>query len=166
MSVASTRPVLERICDILQSRVATLTTGIKPATPLVEVVRPTRIGDFTPKHMQVVLVLGDSAEAEDLYRPGNPPAIAYNQTVNLYCHIMPSEQDPTSLDEYASTMHADVIESITDAGADWHDFGGLAIDTQLGAVERISSDGSIDGIVIPLVITYRISEWSPYEVRY
>ena len=166
MPVTNSRPVLERICDILHDRIATLTTGIKPATPLVEVIRPTRVEDFTPKHMQIVMVLSEAEEADDLYRPGNPPAIAYNQTINLYCHIMPSERDPTPLDEYASTMHADVVESITDAGALWHDFGGLAIDTKLGAVERIASDGSVDGIVIPIVVTHRTSEWSPYEVRY
>jgi len=165
MSVSEARSVIERIAVILYDRLNVLTTGIKPTAAIREVVRPTRLGGYTPQHMQIVLVQNDPVENEELFRPGNPPAIAFDQQFDIHCHLLPSEIDPTPIDEYINTLQADVVEAITDAGSRWFTFGNLAVHSQWGAMELIQASGSIDGFMLPLTVTYRTSEWTPYQVR-
>ncbi len=165
MSVASTRPVLERITQVLLSRLELLLTGIKPSTPIQEVLRLPRHADFTPQHLQLILTVDTVEEDEDLSHPGNPPAIAFVVTYNIHCHLLPSEHDSTPIDEYIAVAAADVAESITDPGVDWFNFGGLSIDAQINAYERFDVTGEMDGFTLPVEVTYRVSENSHYEVR-
>ena len=165
MSITSVRPVNERIAQVLFDRLHLLVTGIKPATPIREVIRPKRLNDFTPQHLQIVMTTDEVTANDDLSHAGNPPAIAYDMTVNVHCHLLPSELDVTPIDEYINTAAADVAESITDAGIDWFNFGGLAIDAQIDPYERIDAGGGIDGFTLPVQVTYRVSENSHYEVR-
>lgn len=123
------------------------------------------MGGFTPRHLQIVLTQADPEDIPELFCPGNPPAIAYLQRFNIRCHIMPSEKDPTPFDEYVNTMTADVVKAVTYTGSDWFTFGGLAIDAKWETRENIDADGGVDGVNIPLAITYRTSETDPYAVR-
>jgi hypothetical protein len=47
----------------------------------------------------------------------------------------------------------------------WHTFGGLAVDAQWKSPEYVSADGGIDGVNVPIAITYRTDEDDPTEVR-
>ena len=118
MSLDSVRPVNERIAAVLLARLQILTTGIKPATPIREVIRPKRLNEFTPQHLQIVMTVDEVIANDDLSHAGNPPAIAYDMTINLHCHLMPSELDETPIDLYINTAAADIAESITDPGVD------------------------------------------------
>ena len=158
-------PVNERIAQVLLARLELLIGGTKPETPVVEVVRPTRLGDFTPKNMQIVLTVGGIEENEELSHAGNPAAIAYDIKVSIHFHLLPSELDPTPIDEIINTAAADVAESITDSGVDWFNFGGLSINANINAYERIDATGGVDGFTLPLVVTYRVSENDHYQVR-
>ena len=61
-------------------------------------------------------------------------------------------------------MEAEIHKAIrTDAV--WHNFDGNAINADFGAQQTATSDGGYDGIAIPLMVTYRISEGDPYTVR-
>ncbi len=166
MSVADARPVVERIAVILYDRLNQLTAGYAPTSSVREVIRPKRLGGYTPQHMQIVLTQDDPVEVPELNRPGNPPSVAWEQRFNIRCHIMPSESDPTPVDEYINTFAADVVEVITDAGAGWYTFGSLAVDSHFDAMEMIEADGGIDGFNLPLRVIYRTSEWTPYQARY
>jgi len=165
MPVSESRPILEQIVDTVYDRLAVMTTGVYPNSRVTEVIRPVRTESFSPKSFQIILILGEQEEVEELSRPGNPPAIAFNALLNIYCHVMPSETDTTPFDEYCITFYADVVEALTDSGdAGWFYFGDLAIDANIGPMTALDADG-VDGFLVPLNVTYRVSEWSPYQRR-
>jgi hypothetical protein len=167
MSVGQARPVIERIMRVVHQRLQVLMSDVYPNSPVVEVIRPTRTLSYTPKPWQIILSLGEEEVDEALSKEGNPPAIAYDATINIYCHLMPSETDPTPIDEYHAVFYADVVEALTDSGnGGWWSFGALAINSRIGAREAIDSDGGMDGFNVPLHVCYRVSEWSPYQVRW
>lgn len=165
MPVTSVRPVVERIASALFDRLRQLAAGWSTYTAVYEVVRPNRLGeDANPKHLQIVLKNGDSARVPELDCPGNPPAIARAQTFNINCRLMPSELDNTPIDEYVETMHGDVVRVVCEPTL-WHTFGGLSVDAEFGDPIYDSGDGSYFTVNVPLVVTYRVSENDPWEVR-
>jgi len=159
------RPVSERIALVLFDRLQELAAQLNPNTVVSEVIRPTRMGDFTPKHNQIVMVQDDPVIDPVSSHPGNPPAIAWLQRFKVHCHVMPSEQDPTTLDELLNTFVADVIKTVTVPQAGWHNMDGLAINTTIEGFERIPPDGSFAGMTIVFAVLYRTDETSPYVVR-
>ena len=167
MSLIEARPVIKRIMRTVHQRLQVLLSDVYPNSPVCEVIRPTRTVSYTPKSWQIVLTLGEEEVTEAQGRAGNPPAIAYDAQINIYCHLMPSETDSTPIDEYQAIFYADVVEALTDSGdAGWWAMGGNAINSHIQAREGIASDGGVDGFLVPLKVCYRVSEWSPYQVRY
>ena len=167
MSIDSTRPVIERIANTIYTRLSTMTAGTFPNSPVSEVIRPVRTESFSPKNYQIILILGDQEQVEALSKNGNPPSVAFTADFHICCHVMPSEKDATPFDEYCSTFYADVVECLTDSvDANWWRWGNLAVDSNIGPMQPMDTDGGLDGFIVPLTITYRVSEWSPYEPRY
>jgi hypothetical protein len=74
--------VLETIANVLYERLLTLVNNADYTNSIQEVIRPTRMGNYTPLDMQIVMTQGQSDEVEELHCPGNPPAIARSQTFN------------------------------------------------------------------------------------
>jgi len=166
--VAAARPVSERIACELFDRLQLLAAQYSVYTPVSEVIRPTRMGGYTPKHLQIVLTQNDPEVNEELGCPGNPPATAYNILFNIRCHVMPSERDTTVVDEIINTFDADVVRAVTDQtiyGAMWYTLGDLAIDATFQTRESIDADGSFVGFNLPLLVTYRTDENNPYNGR-
>ena len=157
MPVDESDPVVERIATVLLERLAA-------SADFDEVIRPTRMGGYTPKHSQVVLTQDDPERVDELGLPGNPPAIAYAQRFNIRCHVMPSEKDTVKVDDFVNIIASDVVKAVC-VDANWYTFGGRAIDAQWESRENIDADGGIDGINVPLTITYRTSELDPYTLR-
>ena len=164
MSVVASLPVVSRIADELFNRLNKLTAGFSPFTAVYEVVRSQRLGQYTPRHLQIVLTKGAIEEVPELSCPGNPPAIAWRQVFDIRCHVLPSEKDPTPIDTYCEVMAADVVRAVCDPTR-WHTFGGLAINAEWLATEDINSDGGMDGVNVPIAITYRVDEGNPFNVR-
>jgi hypothetical protein len=164
MSVIAVRPVVSRIADELYQRLMRLTAGYSVYCPVVEVIRPTRLGGYTPKNLQIVLTKGSDERVTELDCPGNPPSEAHKQIFNIRCHVLPSEKDTTAVDELCEVMEACVKQVVVDATR-WHDFASLAINAEWLAVENIDSDGSFDGVNVPIAITYRTDENNPFNVR-
>jgi hypothetical protein len=159
-------PVIERIAQELYTRLSVLAEDTSTAeTKVSEVIRPKMVEDYTPKHLQIVMKFGSSVIVPELMCPGNPPAIAREQTINLHLHVMPSELDANPLDELEQQFIADVIDAVTTSQNTWHTFGGLAIDAEWRDQEDIVGDGGPDGITLPIAITYRTDEGNPYNVR-
>ncbi len=166
--VAAARPVSERIACELFDRLQLLAAQYSVYTPVSEVIRPTRMGGYTPKHLQVVLTQNDPEVNEELGCPGNPPATAFNLLFNIRGHVMPSEKDTTVVDEIINTFDADIVRAVTDAsfyGAMWYTLGGLAVNAEFQTRESIDADGSFVGFNLPLLVTYRTDENNPYNVR-
>lgn len=133
-------------------------------TRVVEVIRPTRLGVWTPKDLQIVLTQGIDKILDDLSHPGNPPAIAHMQTFNIRCHIMTDEGDTRAIETVINTFAADVIKCVS-SETEWYNFSGSAINSTWEPLEYIQADGGVDGVNVPLSVIYRVSETDPYAVR-
>jgi len=159
--------VRERIAQEIFARLELLTTGYSDCLTVSEVIRPTRMGGFTPQHLQIVLTLSDGQIDPELMCPGNPPAIAHVQQYNIRCHVMPSEKDYVIADEIISTMTAEVERVVCDETLypQWHTMGDLAINSMFGPLENIDPDGSYIGANMPVIVTYRTDEGNQFNVR-
>lgn len=79
-------------------------------------------------------------------------------------HIAPSERDTTPIEDYEDAAEAEIIKAIR-VDNQWYTMGGLAIHAEFGPQSTAVSDGGYDGIAVPVIVTYRVSENDPYEVR-
>jgi hypothetical protein len=165
MSVTFQTPVVSRISDEIFARLQALVSGSAGAYSFANVVRPTKLATYTPQHGLIVLTRGEVSRVTELDCPGNPPAVAFQQTFSIRVHIAPSEKDTTPVEVYEDVMEAEIHKAIVNDSATWHTFGDLAINADLGAQQTVVSDGSYDGIAVPLTVTFRITEGDPYTVR-
>lgn len=164
MPLVTERPVVSLIADVLFARLETLVASPDEPIPVAEVIRPPRIGGYTPKHRQIVLTRGSATRNTELDCPGNPPAVCWVQAFNIRIAIAPSEKDPTPLERYEDALVASVYKAVT-LPSQWHTMGGNAIDAAFGDPEMVDGDGGYEGVNVPLVVTYRVSELDPYAVR-
>ena len=164
MSVITEKPVVTKISDEIFARLETLITEPNDAFTFESVIRPTKLAQYTPEHGLIVLTRGEVARVNELDCPGNPPAIAYQQTFLIRVHIAPSEKDTTPIEFYEDVAEAAIVKAIRTAGT-WHTFDSNAIHADFGAQQTSTSDGGYDGIAVPLMVTYRVTEGNPYEVR-
>ena len=165
MSVTFQTPVVSRISDEIFARLQALVSGSAGAYSFANVVRPTKLATYTPQHGLIVLTRGEVSRVTELDCPGNPPAVAFQQTFSIRVHIAPSEKDTTPVEIYEDVMEAEIHKAIVNDAATWHTFGDLAINADIGAQQTVVSDGSYDGIAVPLAVTFRVTEGDPYTVR-
>jgi hypothetical protein len=165
MSVTFQTPVVSRISDEIFARLQALVSGSAGAYSFANVVRPTKLATYTPQHGLIVLTRGEVSRVTELDCPGNPPAVAFQQTFSIRVHIAPSEKDTTPVEVYEDVMEAEIHRAIVNDAATWHTFGDLAINANLGAQQTVVSDGGYDGIAVPLAVTFRVTEGDPYTVR-
>jgi hypothetical protein len=165
MSVTFQTPVVSRISDEIFARLQALVSGSAGAYSFANVVRPTKLATYTPQHGLIVLTRGEVSRVTELDCPGNPPAVAFQQTFSIRVHIAPSEKDTTPVEVYEDVMEAEIHRAIVNDAATWHTFGDLAINADLGAQQTVVSDGGYDGIAVPLAVTFRVTEGDPYTVR-
>jgi hypothetical protein len=157
--------VLETIAVALTERLEAMVDSDDYDTEVSSVFRLGRNGgEFNIEHLQIVVKQGADEIVDELSYPGNPPAIAHNQTFNLRCHVLTSEHDTDPVESIVNAFQADVTKCLT-AGNNWYQFGGSCIDATIGAVEPINEDGGIDGFNLPVYITYRVDENNPYNAR-
>lgn len=156
--------VLESIADTIFNRLVGMLDDDTLNTLVFEVIRPTRFGDYTPQDRQIVFVQGSSSAVPELSVPGNPPAVARAQTFNVHLHLMPDENSDAAIDYILNAFVGDVISTLTSLST-WYNVDGKAIDTEIQEPEIIRADGAVCGAMIPIVVTYRVSENDPYTVR-
>ena len=155
--------VLEAIAVELETRL-NLLVSTNYDTEVVEVIRPTRLGTWTPQHLQIVLTQGSSEVVEELSYPGNPPSIARRQVFNIRCHVMQDERETTSCETIINTFAADVVKAVC-SETEWWQFDGNSINAEWLNIEDVSADGGVDGVNVPIAVIYRTDEDDPYEVR-
>jgi hypothetical protein len=165
MSVTFQTPVVSRISDEIFARLQALVSGSAGAYSFADVVRPTKLATYTPQHGLIVLTRGEVSRVTELDCPGNPPAVAFQQTFSIRVHIAPSEKDTTPVEVYEDVMEAEIHKALVNDAATWHTFGDLAINADLGSQQTVVSDGGYEGIAVPLAVTFRITEGDPYTVR-
>ena len=117
------------------------------------------------RNFGLTVTFGGEEKNDDLSHDGNPPAIAWNMTVNIDGELFASEADDVAMDTKRNTLAADIRKAVTNA-TNWHTFGGLGINAEFRAAEPIEAeDGSSNWIRQPLVVIYRVSENDPYTGR-
>lgn len=157
--------VLESIALELKRRLDLMVDNDDYQTKVVEVIRPTRLDGYTPQDLQIVLTFGQSQEVPELMCPGNPPASAKRQIFNIRCHVMTDEQDTTAVDSTINLFASEVVVAVCDPANSWHTFDGNSFDAEWLDRENINADGGVDGINLPLAITYRTDEGNPFNLR-
>ena len=157
--------IVERIAQELYARLEAMIGDDAYETAVCQVVRPTRFGDYTPQDKQILMTQGNLEHVPELSIPGNPPGIARRQVFNIRCHLMTDENSETPIEADINLFASDVIRAVTTPSAAWHTFDGLAIDAEIRDFEFITADGSLDGINIPVAVTYRVSEYDPTVSR-
>jgi hypothetical protein len=155
--------VVEQIARTLLTRLETLKASGYD-NRVLEVIRPVRLNEWTPRHLQIVLTQGSAEEVPELSYPGNPPAIAIRQTFNIRGFLMPSERSNVPIETQINSFASDVRKAIT-TPANWYQFGSNAIDATFETKEDVSADGGLEGFNLPLSILYRTDENDPYQVR-
>jgi len=158
-------PVVERIADVLVAR-------IKEANIFnVTVSRPDREGKNLSFTDGSVVVHQRSINMNPaLICHGNPPAIAYDVQFELQCYVRNQNSESNSYSSACNKLGAQIIKAITnpiDDPAMWYTMDGLAVNTRSPGpmYPMLNDNGDRTGVTIPIVITYRVSEDNPYEVR-
>jgi len=164
MSLIIEKPVVTLISDEIFARLETLITEPNDAFVFTQVIRPTKLAQYTPEHALIVLTRGDSVRVPELDCPGNPPAICWQQTFFVRVHIAPSEKDETPTELYEDVAEAAVQKALRTSST-WHTFGGYAINSDFQPAIQTTADGGYQGIAVPVAVTYRVAEGDPYTVR-
>jgi len=164
MSMTVQAPVVSLISDEIFSRLQDMVSRNAGAYLFVDVVRPTKLATYTPRHGLIVLTRGEVVRVTELDCPGNPPAMCWQQTFLIRVHVAPSEKDTTPVELYEDTMEAEIHKAIRNSDT-WHTFDDNAINADFGPQQTVVSDGGYDGIAVPLIVVYRVSEGDPYTVR-
>lgn len=164
MSLGETT-VVESIAEVLYQRLRNLINSTTYNTKVKEVIRPKRLEQRTIKDRQIIMVDGAHDRVPELDHEGNPSAEAWRITFELNLHILNDEKACVPIDKLIHTFAADVKKAVCFVDSRWWTFGDKAIDATWQSMESIQSDGSFDGVKLPLSVTYRVSENNPYELR-
>lgn len=148
--------ILEHISQDIHDKLETLVSIAQPSgITIAEVVRPTRIGLFTPKDMFLVLVEGDARRLREYDVPGNPPAIAWDQEYLIYCISRASDTDDEPLGTKLAALRSLVEETLMEDPYR----SNLAIDTQIGdPFDLPPIDGAFGGVAVSIHVHYRVAE--------
>lgn len=165
-------PIIEQIAAEVVARLQAITTGNGYEFTAESVTRPRRIDrDFTPRNYSIVVDQAETQENNDYSYPGNPPAQGYDATFSIYGFIRESDVGSTSPAVTENQIEAAIKKSIADS-ATWHNFDGNAVDSSWGSSSPISESQNLpftntdhNGVMVPLVVSYRVSELDPFVVR-
>jgi hypothetical protein len=148
-------PVAERIMQLVKARMSSFTTSH----------RSTHIATWQPKDLEISIHQGDIEHNEELSYAGNPPVVARDLPAIVRGIVKPSDSETTAVDTYKNRFWAEIVKAACDADL-WHQWGGLAINTVVGEVEGYTAeDGSVSGVQVTLLITFRTDENNPFNVR-
>lgn len=159
-------PISEQIAVKVKTRLQELTVANGYETEASGVVRPTRLGGFVPRDYLIVITQLDAKHNLPLSCPGNPPAKAWDVQFVVAGLLKTSETITTAIATLKNTFSADVQKALCDPAASWHNWDGLALNSNVGEViETAAEDGSLVGFHTILTITYRTDEADPYTLR-
>lgn len=160
-----TLPVIERIAAEIQKRLNPVAPDRNKAIGQATTVRPGRV---IPDAASVVVQQQATRPLPQLDYPGNPAAVAFECTFNIQCFI----ENKTNEAEFAQQCNrvvADVVRLITNPAVDpvqWHNFGGLAINSAFGQSRDLLTEiGVHGGVIVPLSVQFRVSENDHTQVR-
>ncbi len=159
-----TLPVIERIAIELADR-------LNVASMIdFEVVRPDREGsNLSPADRKIVIRQQPQAHNMQLSYMGNPPAVAYDVVFSCVCSVRNVFKDEVAYDTTCNIVASQIIAAIPNPEtrpSTWWTFGGLAINSKIGSLSPyITTEGERAGVIVPVLITFRVSETDHTQVR-
>lgn len=155
-------PISEQIVAAVAARIATITVANGYEQTIGEVQRPKRTGEaYRPVQLGAVVLVASHTRAPEYDMVGYPAAIAWRLGVGIDVVYRLSEASATAIDTVLNTAIADVHKAAMTDGT----WGGLAIMTELGAVDYPAAGEQAEGATVMLEIIYRVSETDPYTAR-
>ncbi len=150
-------PIDETIAQTMESRLLT-------CNAVSEVVRVSkRDNEWIPKDKQVLLTKTSPIRFTAIDCLGNPCAIGWQVTFNIYCHVLQSVHETEPVEGALSNIASEVIKTITEPSS-WYQFDGVAIDANIGDIRR-TTQNTFDVWPVTVGVRYRSSETNPFEVR-
>lgn len=156
-------PVKELLAQKLKARLETVTIANGYNQNVAKVVRPTRMGGYTPEDRLIVLEQGDPKQIGST--EGANGMLEWMQPFFLELYIRPSDKDATPVDTKVNMFAADVHKAIA-APNNWHAWDGLAVNTFFREPSDFAAaEGEHEGIELQIDIQYRTDERDPYTAR-
>lgn len=157
-------PVITRILDTVKARLVA-TYSEAGQVIIVREGRPVDVRTATIVVQQMAIIPQPS-----LNRMGNPPAVGYAVPIHVNKFIQIDAANSETEEAYCERCNlaaSEIVELITIPPAvHWHTMGGNAINTTIGPMKYLPTDAGIKpGIVIPLLVTFRVSENDHTEAR-
>lgn len=164
-------PVLDNIIAEIIDRLRNITRANGYAFNVAEVKQVERdTNNWQPQVLGIYIEQKEETPNEDLFRPGNPPAVAYNVQFEISGYARQLDANPLEAGVCDKSVSDNQMKaSITKALANndpsqWHQFGGNAINASLADGTPFDDPG-FDGARRLLTVLYRVSETDPYIVR-
>ena len=155
-------PVKELITQAVVAALEEITLLNGYETDGVTVVRPRRTGErFTPQANGIAVLQADESRDAESDFPGNPGATAWRLPISCDLVVRLSETDARPMDQVLNLFEADVRRAL----AVDPQFGGLAIDSDLGDSEYSSPSDGMEGLTVWLHVQYRTDAKDPYTSR-
>jgi len=149
-------PVIDRIAEEIKTR-------LESVDFVTSVVRPKRINDDPAGDRKLTLTQGSRRYNQALSYPSQIPVVAWDQVFVISGELRPSETDDTPIDTLRNRFDSEIRAALTGV-ADWHTFGGNAVNADIGA-PRIVNRNENTAIAVDLLIQYRHPENDATEQR-
>jgi len=157
-------PIVEQIALKIVARLETITIAGGYHQTVAGVVRPTRLGGFSPEHHLIVVEQADPERPPAPETEGNVLLKEWLQPWWIKLFVRPSDTDLTPVDAWVNIFLADCIKALT-APASWHTWDGLAINSYYrDPVGFVTEKGDHEGAMLPLYVHYRHPEDDPFAV--
>ena len=177
--MATALPVVESIAQVLLGRLKTISVANGYHQDIARVMRPTRLGGYSPADRLLVLLHGD--RTRDVDNMAEFESITWLQQFHVMGFRAPSDNDPTPIDTLINLLQCDIetalcvdVRSLTDSPppenqAWWlladQGAGQLATSMWLDNPQQIQNDdGSIAGVLVSVVVQYTVSKTDPTVV--
>lgn len=154
--------IRESIALAIATQLATITVANGYEVTVVDVVRPTRMSDFSPRNLRLLLLQGQRQRDQEIDYQGNPPAIGWRQRFEVVAFVLLSDSSATAFEATLNQVISDIEKAVM-ADPTW---GGLAVNTTLEGEDPIDLDGPASGSIVSFTVQYRVSETSPYVNRF
>lgn len=155
----------ENIGAELVTRLEQITIANGYAFDVAGVDRVNRLAEgWTPKPNSIVIEQSPEVPNPAHDYPGNPPAIAYEQTYLIHSFIRQSDSSELPDATFENRMAAAIKKAVAEGSHTWHQFDGNSYDANWGTTTPYESTDHA-GTTVELVVRYRVSELDPETLR-
>lgn len=155
----------ENIGAEIVSRLEQISTANGYVFDVAGVDRVNRLAEgWTPKPNSIVVEQSAETRNEPHDRPGNPPAMAYEQTYLIHGFVRQSDDSELPDATFENRMESAIKKAVAENSHTWHQFDGNSYDANWGEATPYESVDHA-GLSVSLTVRYRVSELDPETLR-